>query len=41
MLYVHDELDLKGINVNSAISKTGVTYNASFIMDARIFWDVN
>jgi hypothetical protein len=41
MLYVQDELDLNGINVNSAISKTGVTYNASFIMDARIFWDVN
>jgi hypothetical protein len=41
MLYVQDELDLNGINVNAAIDKTGVPYNSEFIMDARIFWDVN
>jgi hypothetical protein len=41
MLYVQDELDLNGINVNAAIDKTGVPYNSEFIMDSRIFWDVN
>ncbi|HCC71913.1 MAG TPA: hypothetical protein DEQ09_12295 [Bacteroidales bacterium] len=41
MLYVQDELDLNPVNVNSAIDKTGYPYNDQFIMDARIFWDVN
>jgi len=41
MLYVQDELNLNPENVNSAIDKTGIPYNDQFIMDARIFWDVN
>ena len=40
MLYVQKELDLNSTNVNGAIDKTGVGYNADFIMDAKIFWDV-
>jgi hypothetical protein len=41
LLYVQDELDLNTANVNAAIEKVGIAYNADFIMDARIFWDVN
>lgn len=41
MLYVQDELNLNTINVNAAITKTGKIYDSNFIMDARIFWDVN
>ena len=41
MLYVQDELDLNNINVTKAISDTGIPYDSEFIMDARIFWDVN
>lgn len=41
MLYIQDELDLNSVNVNAAIDKTGIPYNSEFIMDARIFWDVN
>ncbi len=41
MLYPQRELDINSENVNAAISKTGVTYNSEFIMDAKIFWDVN
>ena len=41
MLYVQDELDLNNTNVEAAIALTGVAYDSQFIMDARIFWDVN
>jgi hypothetical protein len=41
MLYVQKELDINAENVQAAISKTGVPYNSDFIMDAKIFWDVN
>ncbi|WP_340114458.1 SusD/RagB family nutrient-binding outer membrane lipoprotein [Maribellus mangrovi] len=41
MLYPQRELDINSENVNAAIDKTGVTYNSEFIMDAKIFWDVN
>lgn len=41
MLYPQRETDINEENVNAAISKTGVAYDANFIMDARIFWDVN
>ncbi len=41
MLYVQRETDINEENVNAAIAKTGVTFDANFIMDARIFWDVN
>ena len=41
MLYVQRETDINEENVNAAIDKTGVTYDAEFIMDARVFWDVN
>jgi len=41
MLYPQRELSNNSDNVQAAISKTGVAYNADFIMDARIFWDVN
>jgi len=41
MLYVQDELNLNPDNVNSAIDKTGFPYNDQFIMDSKIFWDVN
>jgi len=41
MLYIQDELDLNTINVNAAIDLTGLPYNSEFIMDSKIFWDVN
>lgn len=41
LLYVQDELDLNTENVNVAIDKAGIPYDSDFIMDARIFWDVN
>ncbi|MCF6358331.1 MAG: SusD/RagB family nutrient-binding outer membrane lipoprotein [Draconibacterium sp.] len=41
MLYVQKELDINSENVKAAIDKTGVNYDSDFIMDARIFWDVN
>ncbi len=41
MLYVQDELNLNNTNVEAAIALTGVLYDSDFIMDARIFWDVN
>ena len=41
MLYIQDELNLNSTNVTAAIAKTGKVYDSNFIMDARIFWDVN
>jgi hypothetical protein len=41
MLYPQRETDINVENVNAAIAKTGVAYDSKFIMDARIFWDVN
>jgi len=41
MLYPQRELDNNSVNVQAAISATGVTYNSDFIMDAKVFWDVN
>lgn len=41
MLYPQRELDINAENVNAAIDKTGINYGSEFIMDARIFWDVN
>ena len=41
LLYVQDELDLNTENVNVAITNAGIPYNSEFMMDARIFWDVN
>jgi len=40
MLYIQKELDINTENVKAAIDKTGISYDASFIMDAKIFWDV-
>jgi hypothetical protein len=37
--YPQRELDLNNTNVVDAITKTGLTNDALFIMNARIFWD--
>jgi hypothetical protein len=39
LAYPQRELDLNNINVVDAITKTGLTNDAMFIMNARIFWD--
>jgi len=39
--YVQKELDINTANVQAAIDATGVPFGSEFIMDARIFWDVN
>jgi hypothetical protein len=41
MLYPQREIDINEENVNAAIEKTGVAYDSKFIMNARVFWDVN
>ncbi|TFH39757.1 MAG: SusD/RagB family nutrient-binding outer membrane lipoprotein [Bacteroidia bacterium] len=41
LTYPQRELDINSAHANAALDKTGVPNGSDFIMDAKIFWDVN